>query len=182
MNDVPNGSRMARYEGLSAPIWPRRSVKNRGGRWLATRVAIVAGGVLAVLAVAVSFLVATHHGCTFESPAIGDLKTIGFAQSCYYVGYERYGTIRELVDAHCLDASWSDGVVRSGYRFRLEVCSGGAGFEAHAEPLENFEGKKYYYMDEEQVAFWSTSGPASRARTALGAWDDASLRRDAHDH
>jgi len=87
---------------------------------------------------------------SFESAAIGNLRTLGSAEATFIAERNRYGTFAELVEADMLDSAWTNGCVRDGYKF-TQVRVTKDGFEFKAEPAAASSGTKSFNILDDYV-------------------------------
>jgi type II secretory pathway pseudopilin PulG len=132
--------------------------------------AIVIAAVLAVsvpvvgivAAIAIPSLLAARRAAN-ESAAIGNLRTIGSAEASYMAQHGRSATLAELVADRFLDATWSDGAVRDGYRIRQVSLDAENGlFEFSAEPASPSDGSKSFNLTDDYVIRWAPGATAPK--------------------
>ncbi|MEE8587509.1 MAG: prepilin-type N-terminal cleavage/methylation domain-containing protein [Acidobacteriota bacterium] len=102
-----------------------------------------------------------------EASAIASLRTVTTAQYAYWAkGRTAFAaTLADLETEGFLDASLGSGE-KAGYTFT--VVGVGVTFTAHADPVSNLTGTRYFFIDESGLIRAALGGQAGPGSPALG--------------
>jgi hypothetical protein len=94
----------------------------------------------------------SQKSSSYEVGALSNLRVIRSAETIYISssGSGEFGTLKQLIDAQQLDASF--GEVKNGYKFEVRLRSDNKSYEVLATPSEyGFKGNRSFYMADDGV-------------------------------
>ena len=136
-------------------IGVRTETKRRDGFTLIEMMIIVAI-VIIIMAISIPGYLRSRARAN-EAAAVEYLHTISWAEFAYHSSNKAFGDFDVLTaePAPYLESSWTDGVLKGGYRYFIELPNE-ADFICYAEPdVPGVTGTLYYRLDSSGVIRWN---------------------------